>query len=499
MTTRVPALVVAAFLLLGTAWLVGNPPGAAPDEPAHYLKALAAGRGQLHLGRKPVPPPAAEPLSPAQRWLLTNSRLVRVPAGLAPTPLACNAFQSEVSAGCLDEPASLAVTEAATSVGPYQPFTYVLPGLLMRLASEPESATRWGRLGFWLVSAVLLGLAVFLVWSPDDGGWSLVGLLVATPPMAVFMVSVLSANGLEIAAALCFGAALLRLARPGLPPGWAWAAAGGSGVLLALSRVTGVVWLGLLLLVVVALVGRAEARSVARRGARPALAAAIAVGGAVLGTAVWEVVVQPRPRRSLGAAVRGLPQELRELPDTYRQVVGVFGWLDAPMPDEAFWAWTALLVVLLVLALVAGSRRQRVVVVGLVFGSIAATVALATANRPTGFPVQGRYVLPVLTGVPLVAGEIVRANRERLPQLFRALAVPSFAAVTAAVQAVAWYYNGRRHAVGTGGPRWFLGREEWSPPLGWVPWLVVALSAALLLVAASLFARGTSRQPGSAG
>jgi hypothetical protein len=487
-TIRVPALVVAAFLLLGSAWLVGNPPGAAPDEPAHYLKALAAGRGELYLGRRPPPPADVESLSPARRWLATNYRLVRVPAGLDPTPLGCNAFRFEVSAACLDAPRSDGVQEAGTSVGPYQPFTYVLPGLLMRFASEPGTATRLGRLGFWFVSAVLLGLAVFLVWSPADGGWSLVGLVVATTPMVVFMTSVLSANGLEIAAGLCFGAALLRLGRPLPPPGWAWAAAGGSGVALALSRVTGVVWLGLIAVAVATLVGRSEARAAVRRGGRRALAAAVAVGSAVVATVAWEVAVQPRPRRGLGAAVRGLPEELGELPDTYRQVIGFFGWLDAPLPREAFWAWTGLLLALLLLALVVGSRRQRLVVGGLVVGSVVTTVALATANRPTGFPIQGRYVLPFLTVVPLVAGEIVRANRERLPEVVRQLAVPSFVAVAAAAQAGAWYFNGRRQAVGTDGPRWFIGREEWSPPLGWVPWMVVTLVAAALLVAAAVLA-----------
>jgi Predicted membrane protein (DUF2142) len=488
----VAALVVAAFVLLGTAWLVGNPPGAAPDEPAHYLKALAAGHGELYLGRKPPPAPDAASRSAAERWLATNHRLVRVPAGLAPTPLACNAFQSEVSAACLDAPVTVRITEAGTSVGPYQPFTYVLPGLLMRLAADPESATRWGRLGFWLVSAVLLGLAVFLVWSPAEGGWSLVGLLVATTPMVVFMVSVLSANGLEIAAGLGFGAALLRVARPGTPPGWAWAAAGMSGATLALSRVTGVVWLGVIVIAVVALVGWSEARAVARAGGRRALAAAVAMGGAVVATVAWEIVVQPRPRRSLGAAVRGLPDELRELPDTYEQVIGVFGWLDSPLPREAFWAWTGLLLTLLGLALVVGSRRQRLVVSGLVAGSVVTALALATANRPTGFPIQGRYVLPFLTVVALVAGEVVQSNRERLPGVVRALAVPAFAAVAGAVQVVAWYFNGRRYAVGTAGPRWFIGRDEWSPPLGWVPWLVVTVTAAALLMTAATLA---SRQP----
>ena len=492
MTTRVPLLVVAAFLLLGTAWLVGNPPGAAPDEPAHYLKALAAGRGDLHLARKP-PPPDAETLTPVERWHQTTTRLVRVPAGLAPIPLACNAFQPEVSAGCVDEPHAARPTEMGTVVGPYQPFTYVLPGLLMRLAAEPQSATRLGRLGFWLLSAVMLGTAVFLLWSPPDGAWSLLGLLVATTPMVMFMVSVLSANGVEIAAGLCFGAALLRLARGGEEAGWVWAAAGTSGAALALSRVTGVVWVILSGLAVAALVGARPARRVVRRGGGRALSAAVAVGVAVVASVVWEVAVQPRPPRSVGAAVRGVPRELGELPDVFEQAVGRFGWLDTPLPREAFWAWTLLLLALLVLALVVARPRQRVVVGGLVVGSVVATVAVATLNRPTGFPVQARYVLSFVTLVPLVAGEVLRANRERLPAVAALILVPVFACLAAAVHVVGWYANGRRYAVGTGGPRWFLGRADWSPPLGWLPWLVVTLLAAALMAAAGLVAVGRRR------
>jgi hypothetical protein len=142
--------------------------------------------------------------------------------------------------------------------------------------------------------------------------------------------------------------------------------------------------------------------------------------------------------------------------------------------------------VLIALALIAGSRRQRLVLSGLVAGSVGVTVALAAANRPTGFSIQGRYVLPFLTVVPLMAGEVVRANRKRLPEVLGPVVVTSVAVVAAAVHAVAWYYNGRRYAVGTAGPRWFIGREEWRPPLGWVPWLVVTMAAAALLVAAAL-------------
>jgi hypothetical protein len=43
-----PAILVAAGLaLLVLAWVFGNPPGSAPDERAHYVRALGAGGLEL--------------------------------------------------------------------------------------------------------------------------------------------------------------------------------------------------------------------------------------------------------------------------------------------------------------------------------------------------------------------------------------------------------------------------------------------------------------------
>ena len=58
MTTRLPrgtpartaALFVVPYLLLMLAWGMSNPPGAAPDEADHLIKAL--GVGQLEVGTK---------------------------------------------------------------------------------------------------------------------------------------------------------------------------------------------------------------------------------------------------------------------------------------------------------------------------------------------------------------------------------------------------------------------------------------------------------------
>src|SRR5437763_16453262 len=53
-----PAVLVAIGMALTLAgWLFANPPGAAPDEHAHYTKAVAAGRGDLRGAPVPGKPP----------------------------------------------------------------------------------------------------------------------------------------------------------------------------------------------------------------------------------------------------------------------------------------------------------------------------------------------------------------------------------------------------------------------------------------------------------
>ena len=46
------------------------------------------------------------------------------------------------------------------------------------------------------------------------------------------------------------------------------------------------------------------------------------------------------------------------------------------------------------------------------------------------------------------------------------------------------YLNAKRYAVGLGpdsGPRWFVPAAEWSPPLGWYPWLVLGVAGTVAL------------------
>ena len=119
---------------------------------------------------------------------------------------------------------------------------------------------------------------------------------------------------------------------------------------------------------------------------------------------------------------------------------------------------------------------------------MAVSVVVFVTVARTGFPMQGRYVLPVVVAVPLLAGELVFRNRGRLPGSRHIPLLPLVTLVAAAGHFAGWAVNARRSAVGFLGPLWFSGHSQWQPPLGWGPWLVVALTGALLLVAAGLTA-----------
>ena len=117
---------------------------------------------------------------------------------------------------------------------------------------------------------------------------------------------------------------------------------------------------------------------------------------------------------------------------------------------------------------------------------------------PLGFGLQGRHVLAFTVAVPLLAGEILYRRAGRLPRIKAGHWLVAFTALAAAVQAVGWFANARRYAVGVNGPADFIANAQWSPPLGWWPWVVVVVAGCLALLAAGIAAgRSTERAAGS--
>ena len=494
-----PVALCLAYALLTAAWLIGNPTGASPDEPAHYFKAISVGRGQL-VSRPATGLPVSSDSPQEEAWLERTTRAVDVPAGLWYGDLACNAFQPLRSAECqhhlipYDQP-----SVQPTNFGTAQPTTYLLPGLLVRLADNPVSAVRLARVGNAVACLALLVLAVAALWQGPSGGWALAGLIVAVTPMVVFLAATLNSSGPEVAGAVCFFAAWLRLTRGSSPAVWPWAVAAVSGAVLASSRSLGPLFVVLLMVIAATTIGRGATWQLVRTGGRRAWlslgAVAVAMG---LGIG-WELAVQP-DRPGGVAARRALQLSWQELPFVLRQQVGFFGFFDAPMPRIGYLAWTALLIALFALAMWAGTNRQRLILGLLVPATLVLTVLVAVMNRmSTGFGMQGRYILPFTVALPLLAGETLYRNRQRLQPLRRAPVLTCLATVAAAVQAGSWHANARRHAVGLDGSWLFFLDSEWHPGGGWYPVMAASALGAVLMTLFALLSPARDEPVSSGG
>lgn len=465
-----------AYLLIAVCLMFSTPPGASPDEAAHYIRALGVGRGQVVLDDVPPKPPA--PQFPVQiAWMQEQSGVVRAPEKLAPIAFECWAFPFYVGT-CWesDPPTSGKTVTFETYVGTYPPAAYVLPGLLMRATDDPTTALMLGRAGVLLISLLLLGLAV-LVLHDRSNPRSLAGVLLSVSPMVLAMGAALTSSGVEIASAICFMACLLRLTRAN-PPGWVWFAAAFSGAVLAVARDLGPAWVALELGLAAIFVGFRPLRSIWSSGGRRARIFAAVTVVAIGVALVWRAVEAAQPDLSqlrLGGLTFG------EAGGLIRQVVGVFGPLDALMPETAYRVWGAMVLAVVVTAFVSGNLWQRLSLGLAIAATVVMAVALEAVQNIYDFGVQARHILPAAVCITLIAGEIVaRADRPRW--LSSRFLVPVLAVVAAAIHLTAWHTIGRRFSK-ENAPIVFFTDPAWAPPGGWILWgvlMAVACGAIVL-------------------
>jgi hypothetical protein len=472
---------VAGFIVLtGVSWIVANPPGYAPDEPAHYTKAIGVGH-RVWVG-EPGAYGIGPGFGPAQlEWINKATRVVEIQPNMAPDRFACSIFQPKESAACLDTnvPPPDVVVPRLTYVGTYEPFVYLPAGVVMNRAGDPETAMLLGRLVTGSIALVLLVMAAAVLWTPERGGYALIGLLAATTPMVLFIASGLSPSGPEIGAAVCVTAAVLRLGRPEPATRPVWVALAGGGAVLGCSRSLGPFYLLAIIAVFVVQGGPRRAWEVVRGGGWAAAVAVAATAVAVAANVAWGLAVQPQPPLDLDSVLSWVWPSIEEVPEVLAQDVGRFGWADVSMPRLAYLAWGAVVAALVTVAFRVGRPRQRMVLTLVIGGCFVGTVTIAAAViHQTHFPMYGRYALPLWVIVPLVAGETIRGNLHRLTDVVARGLVLGSTAVVGAVHFAGFYTNARRYAVGEDGPLFFLGRSEWSPPGGATVWVAtVALGA----------------------
>jgi hypothetical protein len=464
------ALFALGYALLIAAWVFASPPGATPREDQHLIRAAAAGRGQFQgVQTAPFQPGAGLTAAQAQFWN-EQSRQFTVPSGIVAPP-ACFAGAPDVSAACLNQQRSdggnVAVA-ANSAVGAYPPFAYVPAGLAMRTLTDWAQATYAGRAVLAALSALLLALAGWAL-AARGSVWPLAGLALATTPTAIFLASGLSPAGLEVAAAIAFAAALVAVWR-GQRPHAAAATLAVSGAVLAVAYPFGVVYVAVLAVAALPVIGLRFVRQ------GWTLLALLAVALAVVAGMAWLRVSQPSRTLAPDPVLADLGHAITQTPALVTQQIAVFGSLDTAVPAALTDAWLVLVLLLGAAALVLGLWRERLVLGLALVAAVAVAAALEGLVLSPAWPVQGKYLLPVLVLVPIVCGSVLDRVRvlPRWDVFLLGLAV-------AGLQFGAFWFAARRYAVGQNGPLVFTDTAQWLPPQGWLPWLVLAGAGCLML------------------
>ena len=469
-----------ALTLLGGMWTIASPLFSVPDEPSHAIYAAGAVRGEL--------------LKPTQGSLTT----VVVPRTYeqARSVPSCYAFNPEQPAGCqgaFDRRGGTAGVQ--TSAGRYPPAYYLFAGVPTLLDEGVLGVYLARFVTVLLCSAVLASAVVSVTALGRDRAIALVGVATAVTPMTMFFMGAVNPQALEIVAAIGLWTSLSillagggRLAPTGaLGKGRLIVRAGVTACLLALARPVSPLWLVLIVLLVTLALGNG-----------PALRALVADwrtwvwGGAAVVCAAFTTlwVFQTNSLLQLQSsdwATAPWSVALRvsssKLDGEYKEMIGVFGWLDTPAPGMTPALWSCVVGALVTLGLALGDRRSVVATILLVVLVLAVPVLMElTKYRESGFPWQGRYTLPLAVGVPIVAG-VALAVSNRLPSpLARRLSLVALPFLGVA-NAVAYW--GALHRYLFGASAGWSSAPAWNPPAS--PILLLAAGSVAIAVYVAWF------------
>jgi hypothetical protein len=397
---RLWLLAFAAFFLMIAGWALSAPYDGSADERDHIYRAAGIYAGDI----APAPAEAAR----------GSGAFVHVPRGLLVPDEACWQFHPGTPASCAPEPGSDRTSvRVGTGAGRYHPGYYMLVGLPLKLWPG-WSGVILARLISGASAAALLAGALVAIATYFRRRYMLAGLLVAVTPMALHFFGAINPNGLEIAAGVGLFAAIIALVLgrvDGAPRGLL-ALAGISGILLASLRPTGLIYLAAAAVAfVIPLQRDTLARLWGSRTARwwlggVAFAAVIAVAYTVAfkGTNLGSPFQQPETFARGQAAMY-----VFALWNGYaKQLVGVFSWLDTTMPDTIYLIWFMAAGAVLAGGLAFGRWVDRWRLLALLGGAVGVpTFMQFWYLNDTGFVTQGRYMLPALVGVMLLAAWVL--------------------------------------------------------------------------------------------
>jgi hypothetical protein len=461
---RVRWLVASLFVLV-VSWSLSMPLFSGPDEPANFVRSAAVVRGEF------VGADAGVSLEKSYWTTTVNIDPQFGVANLVPWCFA--PFSEKPACNLAIEDAAFVDNPPYTNMGRYPIFPFLVSGAGTIFGANDISVLA-SRLTLGAMAVALLGFAFSSVAHRKG---SVPALLMAITPGVIFLSAVMNPSALEIASAIALWTILPHVFESSPLTRVELSGVAVAGVVLIATRPLGpAMYLVALLFCCAVTGGWARLGDVWRR-----LRGVWVLHLAVIALAVvWYAAVFSKNTGSPfteGSASLGLRQQIIEavqhIPAVLEQGIGNFGWLDTPMPRMALMLYSLMLFSLLVFSVVRSTPLVSSMVVSLSLVSALLVVAqdINYYNLLRNFGSQGRHVMPLLVGIPILAMRKVR--------------LPSRAnAVVAVVWAIIMVWSGlaalRRYAVGIrpGNQLEMYTQAIWQPDIGiWLATFALAFGA----------------------
>nr|WP_277349631.1 DUF2142 domain-containing protein [Planosporangium thailandense] len=379
--------------MISAAWALALPVNGTYDEKHHIVRAYAVAEGHWL------------PDGPASDGTPYGTEGFDVPASLLPGNLYCVVgAKARGSASCQVTVASREKVRTPSAAARYSP-VYYLPVGLPLLVSPDRAGVVAARLVSALLGALLLAAA--LATAVRLGSRMLVaGVALVSTPLAMNLIGSVNPNGLEIAAGVLVFVTFSALL-DGVASRRMLVLAGVAAALLLTVRQLGPVLFVVDVVACGLLAGRGRVAALWRSvPARWLLGGFVLAGLAVAGG--WAVASggndqPPVPGHAIhGDIVRQIVST--RIPFYVKQIVGQFGYGEIVMSPYLVLLWYLLCLAVVVPALVWAGWRLRLVAAGLLAFCAVLLVALDLRYAPrSGWFAQGRYAMPTLAGVVLLA------------------------------------------------------------------------------------------------
>ncbi|NNN21560.1 MAG: DUF2142 domain-containing protein [Acidimicrobiales bacterium] len=405
-------LLFGGFFLLMSLWSVISPIGSGNDEPAQIVKAAGVAHGNLvgkHINPLPdYPVPVTAIYLPSIFKDVQSSSL-------------CFVFIAPLGNRAVCEFRFLnkykGYQYAWTYMGAYPPTYYFVTGL----PTDPmPTHTGLVVMREWniAINSALLTAAVMSLAFLKKRTFTLIGLLLALTPTVIYYGSVINASGAEIDAAICAWTTAMAIGSDPLrAPRGLIAKLGISASYLCLDRVVSPIWALAIGVVMFLLMGRGVIDFLKRRVAQFWL---LIVAFAGISTAIWAALAPPLvdtgknniPHYFISSSPLYLLK--RAFHDQYgsismtHQMVGIFSWDTIFAPSAVVAIWVGAVGVLLLASFLYARKLNVVPLVLLIIATVAIPVILeADQIRWLTDFWQGRYSLPIVVGVPILAGFLI--------------------------------------------------------------------------------------------